>query len=169
MDHLTFAQLLGHYGEFVGAIAVVITLGYLAVQIRHSNRATISATTLEIVRMANEINHELSTDKEQEKLFVAACNEPESLAEDEAIAGALLIRNYMNIWFAGHVIRKSGGIADEIWDSMQDSFGGIAGTTGGRLFFAENEDSFDPHFVRLASSETLTKISGFAFSTAKDQ
>ena len=38
MDHLTFAQLLGNYGEFVGAIAVVATLGYLAVQIRQQNR-----------------------------------------------------------------------------------------------------------------------------------
>ena len=36
MDHLTFAQLLGNYGEFVGAIAVVMTLGYLAVQIRQN-------------------------------------------------------------------------------------------------------------------------------------
>ena len=26
MDHQTFAQLLGNYGEFVGAIAVVATL-----------------------------------------------------------------------------------------------------------------------------------------------
>ena len=40
MDHLTFAQLLGNYGEFVGAIAVVVTLGYLAVQVRHSREAT---------------------------------------------------------------------------------------------------------------------------------
>jgi len=34
MDQLTVAQLLGNYGEFVGAIAVVATLMYLAVQIR---------------------------------------------------------------------------------------------------------------------------------------
>jgi len=38
MDHQTFAQLLGNYGEFVGAIAVVATLAYLAVQIRQSNK-----------------------------------------------------------------------------------------------------------------------------------
>ena len=31
MDHQAFAQLLGSYGEFVGAIAVVATLMYLAV------------------------------------------------------------------------------------------------------------------------------------------
>ena len=40
MDHLTFAQLLGNYGEFVGAIAVVATLFYLALQVRHSKEAT---------------------------------------------------------------------------------------------------------------------------------
>ena len=36
MDHHAFAQLLGNYGEFVGAIAVVVTLAYLAVQIRQN-------------------------------------------------------------------------------------------------------------------------------------
>ncbi len=40
MDHQAFAQLLGNYGEFVGAIAVVITLVYLAVQVKHSRAAT---------------------------------------------------------------------------------------------------------------------------------
>lgn len=40
MDHQAFAQLLGNYGEFVGAIAVVGTLAYLAVQVRQSRTAT---------------------------------------------------------------------------------------------------------------------------------
>ena len=40
MDHQAFAQLLGNYGEFVGAIAVVATLGYLSVQVRANARIT---------------------------------------------------------------------------------------------------------------------------------
>jgi hypothetical protein len=40
MDHQAFAQLLGNYGEFVGAIAVVATLFYLAVQVKQSKLAT---------------------------------------------------------------------------------------------------------------------------------
>ena len=35
MDHQAFAQLLGNYGEFVGAIAVVVTLVYLAAHARY--------------------------------------------------------------------------------------------------------------------------------------
>jgi hypothetical protein len=40
MDHQAFAQLLGNYGEFVGAIAVVITLAYLARQVHQRARCT---------------------------------------------------------------------------------------------------------------------------------
>ena len=42
MDHAEFAQLLGNYGEFIGALAVVGTLIYLAVQIREARRAIIA-------------------------------------------------------------------------------------------------------------------------------
>ena len=40
MDHRAIAQLLGNYGEFVGAIAVVVTLIYLAIQIRTNTLVT---------------------------------------------------------------------------------------------------------------------------------
>ena len=40
MDLMSIAQLLGNFGEFVGAIAVVITLIYLARQVQSSSEAT---------------------------------------------------------------------------------------------------------------------------------
>jgi hypothetical protein len=48
MDHQAFAQLLGNYGEFVGAIAVVVTLGYLTVQVRMSNKTQRAQTHQQI-------------------------------------------------------------------------------------------------------------------------
>ena len=38
MSTLEFSQLLGNYGEFIGAIAIVITLIYLAIQVRQNTR-----------------------------------------------------------------------------------------------------------------------------------
>lgn len=38
MSALEFSQLLGNYGEFIGAIAIVITLVYLAIQVRQNTR-----------------------------------------------------------------------------------------------------------------------------------
>ena len=40
MSLMETSQLLGNLGEFVGALAVVATLAYLAVQVRHSREAT---------------------------------------------------------------------------------------------------------------------------------
>lgn len=38
MDLMSTTQLMGNVGEFVGAIGVVVTLGYLVIQIRQNNR-----------------------------------------------------------------------------------------------------------------------------------
>ena len=46
MDHLTFAQLLGNYGEFLGAIVIVVTVAYLAAQVRYAKQATIDQNIL---------------------------------------------------------------------------------------------------------------------------
>jgi len=43
MDFISTAQLLGSIGEFFGAIAVFITLGYLAIQIRETRKTLIRA------------------------------------------------------------------------------------------------------------------------------
>ena len=39
MTLMEIAQLLGNFGEFVGAIAVVVTLAYLAVQVKHGQES----------------------------------------------------------------------------------------------------------------------------------
>jgi hypothetical protein len=44
MDHQAFAQLLGNYGELVGAVAVVATLAYLAIQIRQNTKVARAGT-----------------------------------------------------------------------------------------------------------------------------
>ena len=46
MDLMDTAQLLGNFGEFVGAIAVVITLLYLALQVRYGREATEANTKI---------------------------------------------------------------------------------------------------------------------------
>jgi len=44
MDHQAFAQLLGNYGEFLGSIAVLATVFYLALQIKQYKQNLSSST-----------------------------------------------------------------------------------------------------------------------------
>lgn len=76
MDHQAFAQLLGNYGEFVGAIAVVATLVYLAIQVRQ-NTATIhnsesahrASNETELNQHFHDWRRDLYTDAELTRIY----------------------------------------------------------------------------------------------------
>ena len=57
MSTLEISQLFGNYGEFVGAMGVVATLVYLALQIRSNTLATRSASRLDVARDYRQINN----------------------------------------------------------------------------------------------------------------
>ena len=90
MYHQAFAQLLGNYGEFVGAVAVVATLAYLSVQVRQSNQIetaeSIRATTNAYVHTILQVNS---------PLFRSAMVDFEGLSGDDQMT----IHNYLVAMF----------------------------------------------------------------------
>jgi hypothetical protein len=64
MDHQAFAQLLGNYGEFFGAVAVLATLLYLSVQVRQANSIARTQTVMQLHTEFNEINSARFTNPE---------------------------------------------------------------------------------------------------------
>lgn len=101
MDHQVFAQLLGNYGEFVGAIGVVVTLAYLAVQVRLSRQATDANT--KVTRAASaalsqdgnvEINKLIATDAGLAKIMTTALDQGsvDGLAPEEVTRWHMLLR-----------------------------------------------------------------------------
>ncbi len=81
MDLMDTAQLLGNFGEFVGAFAVVATLGYLALQIRQNTRrmeestASQEATTYQsLMSQIIELNRGLAADQQLGEIVDKARN-----------------------------------------------------------------------------------------------
>ena len=87
MSALEFSQLLGNYGEFVGAIAIVVTLAYLAIQIRQNTRMmrssirqarsdnavhlySLAATSVIAEIRERESRGEALTELEEERIFL---------------------------------------------------------------------------------------------------
>jgi hypothetical protein len=107
MDLMSTAQLLGSFGEFVGAIAVVATLFYLAVQVRHSKEATESNT--KAVERASRLAEAAAFDEHDRRLndvselvirnesvarFMLKARQGEELTPEEA----LRFRNFVGMW-----------------------------------------------------------------------
>ena len=64
MTFTEIAQLLGNFGEFFGAIAVVATLGYLAIQIRQNTERDRLAQEFNSNLYFNELRNLIASDAE---------------------------------------------------------------------------------------------------------
>jgi len=87
MDHLAFAQLLGSYGEFIGAISVVATLVYLSIQVRQN-------TKLATVQVNNSAIEGYARFREQQNLhplIVVKMQQGAELTEEEDVIAVNLI------------------------------------------------------------------------------
>ena len=79
MDVQATTQVLGNLGEFVGAIAVVVTLGYLAIQIRQNTRSNSISRGMAIIEQRVRLREHMMINGELAEL-AARCRKP-SIAE----------------------------------------------------------------------------------------
>ena len=105
MDQLAFAQLLGSYGEFVGAVAIVVTLVYLAIQLKQNtsqlqrNEHNTTMAQWSTIRMALAENRDLA------EIWSSGLNsEAELDATDQFRLESLLAEQ---LWAAYHVWERT--------------------------------------------------------------
>jgi hypothetical protein len=122
MDHQAIAQLLGNYGEFVGAIAVVVTLAYLAVQIRNQNRESRIASVHEIVSAHRGYLASLN-DGETAEIFVKAANSFDSLSDVERLRYVQVCMHMLKLGEEAYYQLKQGRLEDYIWQGMMTQMG----------------------------------------------
>ena len=118
---------IGAVGEIVGAIAVVVTLAYLAVQVRMARITAAAETTYSTLeaysrwRMAILQNSNIA-------LAIGKANRGDTLDDEEHI----LLRNLMDDFFFVSVISTT---STDQWDSLQDK---VVDLEYVKLIFAEN-------------------------------
>ena len=119
MDHLTFAQLLGNYGEFVGAIAVVVTLGYLAIQIRQNTRSNRVSAELECLKLLTDWVGRVSASKDAQKLWDLVADGSEPLAPEDSRQYLWLMGEFGWITQTAFIQYRRGFLSEEAWAEFE--------------------------------------------------
>jgi hypothetical protein len=120
MDHQAFAQLLGNYGEFVGAIAVVVTLIYLAIQVRDGKKATEANTRSIRAQSIHAVNQGVASNisnitRADSALFATGLTGYAELSfEDRTRFAQLMTGIYLSI-DAMFWLREEDSLPDGIW------------------------------------------------------
>jgi hypothetical protein len=93
---------LGDIGDFVGGIGVVITLAYLAVQIRHSSKVAALSAGHSISIGITEFFERIALDPQLQSLWMRALDSPDTLDEAERARFGLLILGLFGRFLNAH-------------------------------------------------------------------
>jgi hypothetical protein len=110
---------LAAWGEFIGGIAVVVSLVYLASQIRQNSKLLqVSAT------VASATSHELSAtaamnDPLLGRIWTIETAEFESLPEVEQARLAAFVGVQVSAFYRNYYFRKDGLVRDEVWKAQR--------------------------------------------------
>jgi len=140
-------EALGNIGDFVGGIGVVVTLLYLAVQIRHNTRSVRTASRQEIAAGIREWNRMLLDPVVAEAYRRGARTypavDPEAAARFEAVMNdlALFMQGAFALW-------ENGALEDETYQAYLDFFATNVSTPGGAAWWTEASAIYMTRMVR---------------------
>ena len=132
--------------ELVGAVGVIASLGYLAVQIQRSSRSTNSAAFQESVRSSQDLASLIAQDGELAHILVAGSQNRQELSpEDRLRFNSFWTAMFMNMEMGFHY-RRNGMLETEVFDSMSYDLRRHLRIPGVRSWWKINQESVGVSF-----------------------
>ena len=110
---------IGALGELVGAVAVVVSIIYLALQVRQNSADVRSGGYQGAVQSANQFLESLTGDPESRKIFTKALESFDELDEDGQVVARMLFLQLFMYYEAFYYQYLEGVVNEEIWEGRK--------------------------------------------------
>jgi len=131
--------------EIVGAVAVVVSLVYLAIQIRVQNNESRIAAMHDIsVGYRDSLANFAFPD--QAALFNKAIDDYDSLTHTESIQLIAILGRIFRVWEEAFMQHQAGRLDERVWRSMLRQFQGYMAVVPYQRVWDLRRDYFDPEF-----------------------
>ena len=160
---------IGAVGEIVGALAVVVSIVYLAAQVRKQTAETQLAASRELSALYHDILGTLSEDKEFASLYLKATQNYDDLPRDDRFRVAIYIQQGFRM-FEQHFVHIRRQKVDPVFiESINLSFDELLTFPGIQRWWDLSKDMFVPQFRdHVDDLIEKAKIRGYS-STFKQQ
>jgi hypothetical protein len=148
---------IGAIGEAVGALGVIFTLGYLAVQIRQNTASVRVSTTQALLEATASFSDLCASDEQLGRVFVNGVENYISLSDHEKIRFHFLMMGYFRRIENFYQQEKSGYLPAKDFLGIRINFLGVLVQPGTQAWWKRNANIFNPDFVNW-SSEEVSKI-----------
>jgi len=145
---------LGAIGELIGAVAVVVTLLYVARQIHQANAQTQARARYSFIEAYGHMNSSITENKDVASIFRRGLN-GHDLDEDEGIQFFALLGQFLNTWSALFDLHADGMLPENQWTMVRKDIITMLSEPGGKEFW-ERVGQFGVHQAFAdAVNETL--------------
>lgn len=162
MDHQTFAQILGNYGEIVGALGVVLSLLFVGYSIVQSTKATRAQTHQAITQSFMSIAEVIARRPEA---FAAGMSSESNGFEELSvgyrafyIATIFGLFKYFELMFMQH---RDGNTDDESWNAWSQHMLMQFHQPGVQAWWSLRETTFHPAFRKFLNESKAPQTRSF--------
>ena len=148
-------EAIGAVGEILGAIGVIITLGYLASQIRQNTRATRSQSVQSLAESGATMNAMIIEDSEVAQIFATGMSNYQALPKEDRLRFRFLIGQWMLAYESVFVQHKMGAIDEYIFDSRMRNLELWLNTEGGLAAWDTAKEMYSQEYVQYVEENVL--------------
>ena len=141
-------EAIGAIGEVVGSIAVIVTLIYLATQIRQNTRSVQSAAIDTTANVSIATRQSIYTSAELSNIWNRGMADPKSLDDDERLRFRLALHNVIWGLWSQYEQAELTGVSGQVWQSTKPILRRIIGSPGGKWFWSGYKHEFAESFVQ---------------------
>ena len=137
---------VGAIGELVGAVAVVVSVLYLAWQVRRQVQEAQLAAIHEVSEGFREGIAATFLDEQRAELFVAAKDGVEELTEAQRLQFVAFIQRNYRVWEDAFYQRRQKRLDEPHWRSMERQYSALLSWPGVQWVWSIRRDFFTPEF-----------------------
>ena len=142
-------ELLGNLGDFIGGIGVIVTVIYLAMQIRTNTLSTQTSTYQSVVGALSDWSFTLARDKEMMRIMSVGMADRTQLDAAEVSQFNMLLVSLMRHYEGIHFQYLNGFISADAWEGWSSRIRGTLVRPGVLALWEEQKGAFSPAFRRF--------------------
>jgi hypothetical protein len=147
-------EAIGAVGEVAGAAGVIISLLYLAVQIRGDARAKRASTVHEQSAAYRDLLQMLATDEELADIYLRGLRELGSINDSEFVRFSSALGFMFRVFEEAFFQWKEGNLDAHLWNGFEAPIGDMLAYPGMREWWSTRSHWYSPQFRKFVDEKT---------------
>lgn len=150
---------IGAIGEIAGAIGVIVTLLYLAIQLRQNTKASNAIAVQNSMENSARFSELISKDPELARTFYSGLSHPEELNAEELRRFVSILNVFMRRESVAYYLYQAGTMPKELWTARVASIKGALNQPGLKVYLESAAYSLPAEFRAFVESVAVEESS----------